>query len=106
MANGPQLADLREEGRRLLTVATERRIPVRLMGGVAVSLRCPSASHPPLHREYKDIDLAAHGSGRAELAALLTELGYRPDEEFNALQGRTRPLFYDAAGRQLDVILD
>lgn len=102
----PQLTDLRDEARRVLAAARERELAVRLMGGVAVSLRCPSASHPPLAREYKDIDLAARHSAARELTALLTDLGYEPDEEFNALNGRTRLLFHDQRARQLDVILD
>jgi hypothetical protein len=106
MPDGPQLADLREEGRRLLEAARERDVQVRLMGGVAVALRCASAAHPPLAREYKDIDLAAPGAARRPLTALLSDLGYLPDQEFNALQGRTRLLFHVPDGRQLDVILD
>ncbi|MCL2420169.1 MAG: hypothetical protein FWD04_12830 [Conexibacteraceae bacterium] len=106
MPDAPQLADLREEGRRLLAAARERDVDVRLMGGVAVALRCPSAAHPPLARDYKDIDLAAPSAARRPLSALLTDLGYVADQEFNALQGRTRLLFNAPDGRQIDVILD
>ena len=106
MVGAPQLPDLRDEGRRVITLAVSQGVPVRLMGGVAVSLRCPSAARPPLVREYKDVDLAGLGSARREITRLLLELGYQADEEFNALHGRTRLLFHDPRGRQLDVILD
>ena len=98
--------DLREEGRRLVAAAGEREVPLRLMGGVAVALRCPSAAQPPLAREYKDIDLVGLSSARRPAVSFLSDLGYRPDEEFNALHGRSRLIFYDSYDRQLDVILD
>lgn len=105
--NEPQQhADLREEARRILAAAEERSVPVRLMGGVAVFIRCPAARQAPLDRDYKDIDLVATGSACKELEALLIDLGYAGDQEFNALNGRSRMLFFDPMGRQIDVILD
>jgi hypothetical protein len=107
VAEASPLADIREEGRRVIAAAADRGVPLRLTGGVAVSLRCPSAAQAPLAREYKDIDLVGLGSARREAVDLLTGLGYQPDEEFNALHGRTRLLFHDPVrARQLDVILD
>jgi hypothetical protein len=106
MSEAARPPDLREEGRRVIAAANEREVPLRLTGGVAVALRCPSAAHPPLAREYKDIDLVGLSSARRQAVALLRDLGYGPDEEFNALHGRTRLMFYDPYGRQLDVILD
>jgi hypothetical protein len=106
LSDSSQLTELPEEGRRVVSLAAERDVPLRLTGGVAVALRCPSAAHPPLAREYKDIDLVGRGATRRQTVTLLKDLGYRPDEEFNALHGRTRLLFHDPSGRQLDVILD
>ncbi|HZT92875.1 MAG TPA: hypothetical protein VE985_00160 [Gaiellaceae bacterium] len=101
------LAEIRDEGLRVVAAAEEHRVPLRLTGGVAVSLRCPSAAASPLARAYKDVDLVGLGRARRAAIDLLTALGYEPDEEFNALQGRTRLLFRDRTnGRQLDVILD
>ena len=90
----------------MVAAAADRQVPLRLTGGVAVALRCPSASRPPLAREYKDIDLVGLSSARREAVTLLRDLDYRPDEEFNALHGRSRLLFFDSYDRQLDVILD
>lgn len=106
MPDAHQLTDLREEGRHVVSLAAEQGVPLRLTGGVAVAVRCPSAAHAPLAREYKDIDLVGRGPSRRQAVALLTELGYHPDEEFNALHGRMRLLFHNDSGRQLDVILD
>jgi hypothetical protein len=74
---------------------------------VAIALRCPSASSPPLQRAYADIDLAGRSRDRREIVKLLKGLNYEPDAQFNALHGARRLFFWDAAnGRQLDVFLD
>jgi hypothetical protein len=100
-------ADLREEAPRVLDAVGERGIAAAALGGLAVHLRCPSARQPPLEREYKDLDLVARRSETGELSACLTELGYAGDEEFNALHGRRRLLFWDTRHeRQLDVFVD
>jgi hypothetical protein len=101
------LADPVEEGRRIIALATERGVNVRLFGGVAVAIRCAAASHPELRRSYKDIDLATSGTHKRALEQLLAAAGYLPAREFNALHGRTRLLFSDPVNdRPLDVIVD
>ena len=103
---GP-LADLRQEAPRVLDELDRRALPARAVGGLAVHLRCPSASAPPLARDYKDLDLATAYAGARPLTQALEELGYEADREFNALHGRERLLFWDATnGRQLDVFVD
>jgi len=85
----------------------ERELDVRAVGGLAVWLRCPSARRPPLAREYGDLDLVAPLSAASALASVLADLGYRADEEFNALHGHQRLYFWDETnGRQLDVFVD
>lgn len=103
---GP-LADLRREAPRVLDEIDRREIPARAVGGLAVHLRCPSAVDTPLARDYKDLDLATAYAGVRPLTQALEELGYEADREFNALHGRERLLFWDAANeRQLDVFVD
>lgn len=46
LSDESELIDLREQGRRVVSLAAERNVPLRLTGGVAVALRCPSAAHP------------------------------------------------------------
>lgn len=100
-------ADLVEEAVRLTDAAAERGVTLRITGGVAVALRCPSATRPPLQRRYADIDAIAPGKQGKELAELLTDAGYQPDESFNLLHGRTRQYYWDPRHeRQLDVFLD
>jgi hypothetical protein len=78
-----------------------------LAGGVAVALLCPSARVPPLARRYADVDFAGRGADRDAITRLFRELGYRPDEQFNALHGRRRLFFWDDHNqRQVDIFLD
>jgi hypothetical protein len=101
------LADVSAEGVRIVAAASQRGLTVRLIGGAAVAERCPAARRPPLVRGYKDVDVVGRGRERAPLGALLVELGYAPNEEFNLLQGGRRLLFWDEGNRRrLDVLLD
>ena len=96
-----------DEARRVTAAARERGITAETLGGVAIFLRCPSASHPPLQRDYKDIDLITTRSMTQRLTELLTELGHAPDKRFNALHGGQRLFFWDAKNnRQLDVFVE
>ncbi|HET8954112.1 MAG TPA: hypothetical protein VFN18_00475 [Solirubrobacterales bacterium] len=101
------LADPVAEGTRIAEAAAERGVPLRLAGGVAVGVLCPSSRQPPLQRTYGDIDLATRGSAKREVVALLEPLGYTPDREFNTLHGHRRLFFYDERNqRQVDVFVD
>ncbi len=101
------LADPVQEGRRIVTLAADRGIEVRLFGGVAVAIRCQEAGGAAPHRSYKDVDLATSMEHKRSLQGLLGAIGYLPASEFNALHGRTRLLFSDPVNsRPLDVILD
>lgn len=94
-------------GGRIAAVAAERGVPVRLTGGVAVALRCPSAAMAPLRREYADIDLVTVGSARDAVVELMEGIGYAGDREFNTLHGHRRLFFWDEANeRQVDVFVD
>lgn len=96
-----------EEGERVAASAVEAGIPVKLTGGVAVALRCPSAQSAPLSREYADVDMVGRSADGRRIAELLERLGYEPDDAFNAVNGASRLFFWDRHNdRQLDVFLD
>ncbi|MFL5859229.1 MAG: hypothetical protein ACJ780_00380 [Solirubrobacteraceae bacterium] len=100
-------ADPRDEATRIVKLASSRDVAVRVMGGVAVGLCCPSAQSPPLARSYRDIDFAARSDQGREVAALFESAGYEADAEFNALHGRHRMFFWDPVNRrEADVFLD
>ena len=106
-ASAEPVADPLLEGRRIVEAAARAGVPLRLLGGVAIALLCPSARRPPLARGYADIDVASVGGCRGAVAGLLEELGYEGDREFNALHGHRRLLFWDERNRrQVDVFLD
>src|SRR3954454_14538979 len=99
------LADIVEEGRRVLAAASRENVPLRLLGGVAVCLR--SAGLPPaLQREYQDLDFVTTRKGSGETQQLLRGLGYEPHTAFNTMNSKERLLFFDDAhGRQVDVFV-
>ena len=99
------VGDVVEEARRLLDLSAQLGVPLFLLGGVAIELR-RTLPHPLLSREFKDIDfITANGKG-GQAASLLKRAGYRPDFEFNAMNGRRRLLFWDDANlRQVDVFV-
>jgi hypothetical protein len=101
------LADPVAEGTRIAEAAAERGFPLRLLGGVAVAILCPSSRKPPLQREYGDIDLATTGSAKRDVTKLIESLGYAGDREFNMLHGHRRLFFWDEVNkRQVDVFVD
>lgn len=101
------LADPVAEGTRIAEAAAERGLPLRLLGGVAVALLCPSSRRPPLQRQYADIDLATIAAARKDVTELMESLSYAPDREFNMLHGQRRLYFWDEVNqRQVDVFVD
>ena len=89
-------ARLQEDAQRIVELAAERGMVLRLLGGLAVRIHSPSARHRSLERRYPDLDfvLADRRSDRVEL--LLSEMGYVPNQTFNLLNG----------DRQIDVFVN
>jgi len=101
-------ADLVREARRIVSAAVAADVPLRLLGGMAVRLHCPStAEDGPLARPINDIDFIGHGRDSRRIKQMFVELGYAPHRHFNAVHGRTRLLFQDLVrGLAVDVFLD
>jgi len=101
-------ADLVREARRIVSAAVAADVPLRLLGGMAVRLHCPStAEDGPLARPINDIDFIGHGRDSGRIKQMFVELGYVPHRHFNAVHGRTRLLFQDLVrGLAVDVFLD
>jgi hypothetical protein len=99
------LEDIVAEGQRLLGIASQEGVPLRLLGGVAVRLKAPELP-PSLAREYKDIDFAVTKKGGGAANRLLRDAGYEPHVAFNAMHARERGLYYDDRnGRQVDLFI-
>jgi hypothetical protein len=100
------LEDIVAEGERLLALADESDIDLRLLGGVAVRLHAPEVP-PALDRQYKDLDFAIPKKASGPLDSMLRDAGYVPHVSFNAMHARERALFFDDDhGRQVDVFVD
>lgn len=96
-------SDLELEAQRLLDAMAERGLEVRLLGGIAIRLAVGARLHPSLIRPHNDIDLITTKRDGSGVEATLTELGWEPNREFNALNGARRLLFSDpATGHKVD----
>lgn len=92
---------------QILEGAKRKGLTVRLLGGTAVRMCCPSATHRSLARSYPDIDLITYKKDSKALGDLLAEMGVEPVPMFNALHGDKRMLFMDEKhNRQVDVFID
>lgn len=100
--------DLVEQSLKIIHSGDECGIPLRLLGGLAVSLSSPSSTaHKRLKRSYADIDMVGLSRDKWRIKKLFNDLRYLPDERFNALHGRTRLIFYPPDGeRHIDIFLD
>jgi hypothetical protein len=99
-------SDVVAEGRRLLALAAERQVPLRLLGGVAIKLRAPGELPATFARGYADLDFATKKKAARPAAELLRAEGYEPHVAFNALHGGDRMLFFDNEhDRQVDVFV-
>jgi hypothetical protein len=97
--------DLLNEATTLIDLATERGIALRLVGGLAIRVLTPEL--PPRGRTGQDLDFASASSTRRALTDLLTERGYDPDKNFNALYGNKQLYFaHGSTGLAIDVLID
>jgi hypothetical protein len=100
------LSDIVDEAGRLLALAEERRVPLRLLGGVAVRLRGGGDFPEALARPYGDLDFVAAKGSSGSVGALFADAGYEGDRSFNTLQGSRRMIFHDLANdRKVDIFV-
>jgi hypothetical protein len=100
------LADPLEESLRIVELAGERGLLLRLMGGMAIRAHAPR--WPARTRRVEvDLDFATTSKDRAAVYALLAEQGYTPDKQQNALFGQKQAYFVDVPRkRPVDVLVD
>jgi hypothetical protein len=100
------LPDLEEEMHRLVSEAQQQDIFLRLLGGLAIKIHSPNASHRSLERHYPDIDFVTDKNSAKKLLDFLPPMGYTPNKTFNTLSGDRRQLWYDEEhGRQIDIFI-
>ena len=88
----------------VISAASERGVPLRLLGGLAVRYLTPS--FPPRVKDDQDLDLAGVSRSRADLVAVIESQGFVPDKRFNALHGHKQLYFRSEDGVAIDVVLD
>jgi hypothetical protein len=103
---GPTLSDPLAEALRLVALANDRGLQVRLMGGLAFHARVPDWT-AMVDRKRRDIDLATRSKDRKALSDLMVAEGYAADRQYNALYGHKQLYFVDEARqRPVDVLVD
>jgi hypothetical protein len=73
--------------------ARETGVKLRLLGGLAIRLRCPSAEHRSLRRQYGDLDFVAPSSDLLKLEPFFESAGFEPWLPFNRLNAETSQRF-------------
>jgi hypothetical protein len=99
-------ADSAEEAERIVRIAEDNGVTLRLIGGLAIRFHChgPHSAHL---REYHDIDFFGLGKQRRGIVSIFEKLGYSPNREFNLLYGGTRLQFAKGEHQKnADVFLD
>jgi len=97
-----------DEATRILEISESRGVTLRLLGGTAILLRCPSARSGALLRtRAPDIDFAGLKKENPGIKEVFAAAGYRPNVNFNALHGYKQLLFYGPHDDpKVDVFLD
>ena len=85
--------------------ASERGVPLRLIGGQAVRYLTPD--YPPRVRGDQDMDFASVSSAKKPVMEFLGELGFQGDPRFNTLHGDRQMYFVTPDGlTSVDVVMD
>jgi len=97
--------NMAEEAVRIVDAAANYNVTLRLLGGLATRLHCEIIDF--CERDYSDIDLVGLSKEKKKITTVFENLGYVPDERFNALHGHKRLKFEEHAhNRHVDVFLD
>jgi hypothetical protein len=89
----------------VVTLANERGVPLKLLGGQAVRLLCPLFPHRA--RVDQDMDFASVSSAKRDVIEFLGGLGFQSDQRFNTLHGDRQMYFRTPDGMvSVDVIVD
>jgi hypothetical protein len=100
------LQDPLAESMRIVDLAAERGLQVRLMGGMAIRAHAP-AWPARTRRVEVDLDFATRSKDRGAFYDLLAAEGYTPDKRHNALFGGKQAYFVDVPRhRPVDVLVD
>lgn len=102
---------MRKKIRRIISVADERKVPIRILGGAAIRMHCPK--YEVLYEQLKripkhDMDFVTYSKFRPLTKKLFVDLGYEPyiSLMLTGATGRHRQIFNDKDGNKaIDVFL-
>ena len=90
------MVNMRAECERILDAAGKQNVLLRVIGGMAIHLHCPTASLlPALAREYGDLDFVTASPDDQRMRGFFESIGFSANARFNALQGASR-MIYDS----------
>ena len=69
------LPGILDEAKRMLQASSDKGVVLRLIGGVAIAMRCPSAGREGLKRNYVDADFVAHEKQSRAIGEFFVENG-------------------------------
>ena len=99
------MADQPAEARRIVDRAREQGVILRLLGGLAARVHCQEFLF--CTRDYSDIDVMGLSRQRPAILHVFYDLGYKPHQMFNAINGQSRLEFIDSQhDRHVDLFLD
>jgi len=101
--------DIVEEAYRIMELADEKKIALRLLGGVAVKIHCPTYKHlfKVMGRVIPDIDMVTYRKYHKDTQKMFTEMGYEEDRMIRMIFHGKRMIFYDNPNkRHLDIFID
>ena len=88
------MVNMQAECEHVLEAAGKQNVLLRVIGGMAVHLHCPTASRlPALAREYGDLDFVTASPDDQRMRAFFESIGFTANSRFNALQGATRMIY-------------
>jgi len=98
-------SDIVQEATELVQAGQANGLTLRLIGGVAIQIRS-NGVHPSISRAYRDIDFVAPKHASSKVSKFFLARGYTQDEQFNALHGHFRLIFFDTKhNRQVDIFV-
>jgi|HubBroStandDraft_1064217.scaffolds.fasta_scaffold09290_4 hypothetical protein len=99
--------DMAERARELHDTLRQHGIAAKLIGGLAIALRCPGLAEHGLARDYHDIDVCSRSRDAKKMDAAMAGLGFEPHKHFNAMNyGRQMMYSNPVTGLHVDVFLD
>ena len=109
VGEGPlEKAEFEAEADRLLGLARDAGVTLRLLGAVAFARRCPHHAYlrERLGRHYTDIDFAAYGRDADRIRSMLADAGYVDDPHVYVGSEGSRLVAEHPGGIHIDVFLD